>query len=138
MKPQHFFCYLAVVAVLFTACEKDKEKDYRAQWVGEWDFEVHSSYWELDAGIIWDTVYYSLGEISLESVDKLNIKITETQSIIFTVNEGGKLFESSFDCSRNGKFMGRDTIYINSHCGGNGGGTSSRIDGIKKEGGRNE
>ena len=25
MKPQHFFCYLAVVAVLFTACKKDKE-----------------------------------------------------------------------------------------------------------------
>ena len=25
MKPQHFFCYLAVIAVCFTACKKDKE-----------------------------------------------------------------------------------------------------------------
>ena len=74
MKAKHFFCYLAVIAVLFTACKKDK--DYRDKWVGDWDFTtidyhkygiVHDPFIEET-----DTTYF-IGTIEKHGTNRLKI-----------------------------------------------------------------
>jgi hypothetical protein len=73
MKAKHFFCYLAVVAVLFTACKKDK--DYRDKWVGNWDFTTIDYHKDGVVGPFieeTDTTYF-IGTIEKHGTNRLKI-----------------------------------------------------------------
>ena len=141
MKPQHFFRYLAIVAVLFTACEKDKEnklddKDYRSQWVGEWDFVVEKYWYIYDESSGCDTLYY-LGQIRFgDAANKVSIKYLETAPILWQVDEFGKLYRYCEDPHEyaEGQFEGNNQVHFERGYGAMGGGGGVIVDGIKKEG----
>jgi len=113
----------------------DVTVDYRSQWEGEWDFVVKThTYMAADEIDKRDTVYYS-GEISIDGTKSIYIKYLENASIILNVDEKGKLWNSIPALyAHYGNFEGNDKVYINLFWGGNGGGTSHIIDGIKKKG----
>ena len=96
MKPQHFFCYLAVIAVLFTACKKDKEKDYRAQWVGDWDFTSVYSF-QCDAPPPWcdsyEIEYHYIGKIEFGGSDTtILVHHAEEKTVEIDVNFLGEIY----------------------------------------------
>ena len=113
MKPQHFFCYFAVVAVLFTACKKDKEdKDFRTKWIGDWNFDVKRS--EFHYGNESETTYCYSGEISLgNSPYELQIKYNQSSLLKAYVNEDGSLHVPEiYIHNYSGQFEGNDRMHL--------------------------
>jgi len=111
--------------------------DYRSQWVGDWDFVVKRSKYNVDSigQQEQDTVYY-LGKISIgNAFNQLNIKFTENDSTNLNVSEDGEFstIPPYYD-PLSGKFEGENKIYLYLYWGGQGGGITYIIDGIKKEG----
>jgi len=83
MKTQHFFYRLAILmmgVILFSACRKPEEKDYRDKWVGNWDFTTieYERWWtgHDDNGEIFtiteDTIHY-IGTIETYKTNRLKI-----------------------------------------------------------------
>ena len=129
MKPQHFFYYLAIITVLFSACKKD----YRDKWVGNWNFEVKSTSWSMEMDAKIDSFYFS-GKISLgDNFDQLYINFEENYSLLVTVDESGKI-------SNGGSYytdgqLGKEKVYIKIITGTHGYRSEYAINGIKKRGG---
>jgi len=137
MKAKHFFCYLAVIAVLFTACKKDK--DYRDKWIGDWDFVVEYYFWSTMEGYLLcsDTIFY-LGKINHENgQEQLYIQYTPTHSILVDVDESGKISKDDHPYWRDytrGQFEGNDKVYIENGTKTLGSHTEYIINGVKKKG----
>jgi len=113
--------------------------DYRSQWVGDWDFVVKRRVWG-EGGIWYDTLYY-LGKISYENANNvLKINYIENVSLLMKVDEYGTLLGTSQNPHEysSGLFKEKWKVHIISDYGGNGGGGTDTIDGIKKEGGKYE
>jgi len=136
---------VATIAILFffTGCDRTS-KDFRNQWIGDWDFVVEKFWFEgKESGL--DTIYY-LGKISYgKKADELKVKYIELERdiVILKVKENGTIIDISSIYGNgiwNGYFDGEDTLhlYIRSTTDGQGGGGSHTIDGIKKKGGKNE
>jgi hypothetical protein len=94
MRTQHFFIVLAAVAVLFTACEKDKnhseDKDYREKWIGSYDCKEEYRFYS-DYGYREET-YQTKVDITVGGGDSV-LKFTENrngQNYEAKVNSDGK------------------------------------------------
>ena len=127
-----FVVVLAFIAIGCISCEKLK-KDYRDKWVGDWCFEINNHWWSY-GGKSGDSIYYYLGKICMGDMDnELKIDYTEYASIIMEVDKSGKLFLNSMDphVGGNGQFEEADKIYLEHKGGGQGGGYSQKINGIK-------
>jgi len=128
---------------LFMGCKKTK--DYREQWVGEWDFVIASHKFNVDSIYqdVRDTLY-NIGNIGLgNGKNELIIKCLEDYYLmpimpIMQVDINGKLsFYKSGHYYAEGQFAGKDLVHIFYHNGGLGGWLDLTING-KKKGGGNE
>ena len=81
--------------------------DYRAQWVGEWDFEVERYY-----GSGWCSTIYSLGIISSKNANELKIEYGQNFKITAKVDEFGILSNFYPMSNAHGQFTSNDTIEI--------------------------
>ena len=113
--------------------------DFRAQWVGDWDFITHKFWFEGEMQGN-DTIYY-LGKISYgKKTDELKVKYIalERDTVILKINENGTIIDISSvygNGNWNGYFDGTEIfyLYIRSTTDGHGGGGTHTINGIKKE-----
>jgi len=130
-----------VILFFFTGCDRTP-KDFREQWVGDWDFETKIRAWEDDIGVWYDTIYY-LGKISIGSKnDELLVKYMERDSAFLNIEEDGTIIKitkaywygSSLWGKHDGYFDGYEKIHLFISDGGLGGGIFHNIDGIKKKG----
>ena len=116
--------------------------DYRAQWTGDWDFEVERNWWNYLTGVSGhDTIYY-LGKISLgDAANELYIKYYNggDGTMLLQVDKAGELsgFQTGSGGS-SGSFEGDNNVYIYLRWGGQGGGAIYKIKGIKRGGGKSE
>jgi hypothetical protein len=95
MRTQYFFIVLAAVAVLFTACDPDKnhseDKDYREKWVGSYECEEKYGFYPLEGEMV-EKTYQTKVEITVGGGDSI-LNFTENrngQSYAAKVNSDGK------------------------------------------------
>jgi len=110
--------------------------DYRAQWTGDWDFEV-----ERDCCVMGEVsigTYYCLGIISYGNAsDQLKIEY-QNISIFVNIDKFGKLFYDTYREHVEGQFENNDTIYMVYESSGLAYSCTHTINGIKKKGEKNE
>ncbi|MDR2972259.1 MAG: Ig-like domain-containing protein [Bacteroidales bacterium] len=116
-----------------------KVGDYRAKWVGNWDFVVKSTFWvyppDGNPYIGFDTLYYYLGIISLgDELNQLNINFIKNYSTLVNVDESGIITGNYFPVR--GQFEEKNKVSIEAETIMQGCKTCYTINGIKKEGGK--
>jgi hypothetical protein len=108
--------------------------DYRAQWIGNWEFEIIRCAWHGEIGVWNDTLNY-FGKIDYGNIDNvLIIDYIDNISLTMEVVESGKLIgisQNSHETSSGG-FEGKEKVKIVSSGGGNGGGSTDTINGTKR------
>ena len=121
-------------------------EDYRAKWVGDWDFEINRHWWS-GVGENYtegDTIYYYLGKISIGNAgNELIIDYIGNISLVMAVDEFGKLFtikDHPLGYTGNGQFDKNDKVHIERGEGhGHGGGGRDLVNGTKiTKGGKSE
>ena len=143
--------FLLAGLLLIVGCCKDEKcrkdaRDYRANYIGDWDFVVDRT-WRINMDSGRDTFYY-LGKISLGNTDStLNIEYLEYNTLIqkeiytdLVVDKFGDLDNQStyrpFIC---GKFEGNDKVHLEENFWNPANmGYTSITDGTKKKGGKYE
>lgn len=119
-----------VVLFLLICCGKM----YRGQYTGNWNFTVIRCYWMMGRPNKIDTIYYS-GKISRGKTEhELCIECTKNFAIFASVDKNGELCNDNAHGHEyvEGKFEGKNKLYLKYGNGGNGGGTSYSIEGVKK------
>ena len=86
MKAKHFFYGLVVLAILFSACKKDK--DYRDKWAGEYIGEYIEWFNSMNTNRI-DTIRGDIVNVSIGSGSCLLIRRGENTSWTPTINTDG-------------------------------------------------
>jgi len=133
-----WFSIIIICVTLFSACKKDN-KDFRAQWSGDWDFVVEH-YYRVGGSSTLDTSYY-LGKISLgNNDDELNVEYRESTLLTLNVDKSGNIFKYFQDPHYYAKGKFEEKVKVHIECGYEGLGSTSRcaINGIRKKGGKNE
>ena len=122
------FFFLGIFSVI--SCNK-KPFDYRNKYIGEWNFSIEYSSFNMgNSPSIYDLVEY-LGEITYgEEDNNVIIKYSKNNSVTLTIDKNGIFYDLPTRYC-NGTIVS-DNIDLYLRWGGLGGGTSHKITGYKK------
>ena len=125
-----FFLILTVIFV--SSCQKFKLFDYRTKYIGNYEFEIHYSSWNIN-DYYFDTTYFYNGTI-LFGDDKGTLSINYKNNSTFEVfiDKEGQFEENNY---LSGKFTDKDNVEFGFSCSGPGcgmgGGSSTHVIGKK-------
>ena len=125
MKPITFFiCCLAIISC-------SKSEDFRSQYVGSWQFtNTTHSFNAIDSTSSYSVVVYD-GFIDKDpNSSGIILKYSDTDIETLEINENGEIIPSSQ--YRSGGFSNESEFTMTNRWGGNGGGGSFTVKGIKQ------
>ncbi len=125
-KTKLFGLILSVIIVLIGACKK-QPGDYRNPYLGNYDFTVqYSSFNMADSSYSTGTLYY-YGEVKYGSTDnEISIHYLENSYINPVLNNDGTFSQNAY-YPINGAFESTNKFTFGFYSGGHGGGTSYNV-----------
>jgi len=121
----------AILALTVAGCKKEPgaPADYRAKYLGDWDFKVHKVTVNPFTGNTDDSTAYT-GTIRYGGGDSLNIRYTANDSLTLVIDQAGKLTRNGCYCF--GEFDGDTKLHMTLRWGGNALGEEHTLDATKK------
>lgn len=122
---------LPLVAVLIGFGCKKEPKDYRSQYVGNWEFTVNKTKFDNSIGMESEPTIVYPGRVRTVDDRKLKFNYTAGDSIVLEIDEAGKFSEFPTPyCT--GNFTDPSKLYLYLRWGGLGIGGWHEINAIKK------
>ena len=124
------------IMLVFSSCKK--EKDYRDQWVGEWDFTSIYYVTCIPPCTSYEYEYLFTGKIEFGHSDTtILISHAENETVELWVNPQGEIFYDFYGYHLGGNFIDKTEVSFEYRDGGSPSHSSGwRVAGTKKRGGK--